>query len=85
MTTLVKGMVAIVGLITLAYIFPMVKKIFDWVADNGTGVGTGILYTAGGAATNNSIIMFLPILGPIIFFVAIIIYVVVSGRGEQQQ
>ena len=82
MIALWKFLLAFVGLLVLATVFPFTKSVFDSVSDNGTGA----LYAAGGTSTNNAFITFLPIGIPIMFFVFILLYVIKSrsSQGGQQ-
>lgn len=80
MKTMVKWILALVGLIALALIFPLVREIFDFAEGNGT---SGMLPDAGGTTRNDALLTFMPIFGPVVLFVGIILYVVVSrNKGE---
>lgn len=78
MVTMVKWIAVIAGLATLAFIFPPVQQIYK-AAGNST---TGMFYPVSGDTTPDAFIMFLPILIPVIFFVALIIFVVKSGQSQ---
>ncbi len=88
MSTIFKLVFGLIGLITLAMVFPLVRQVYDVAEDNGTGAGTGILYYIGGVATggtttNNAFLAFAPIGVPVMLFIVIIIYVVKSrNKGE---
>jgi hypothetical protein len=79
MSTAFKWLFALIGLIVLALIFPFVRDVYDFAAGNGTG----FFYAAGGNATNNSFAMFFPILGPLVLFVAIILYAVRKSNSKE--
>lgn len=75
MQTMVKWVLALVGLIALALIFPLVRDVFDFAEGNGT---VGMLPSAGGTTRNDALLTFMPIYGPVVLFIGIILYVVVS-------
>jgi len=79
MNSVLKWVCGLVGLITLAIFFPFVREVFEWMA----GDGTGMLYLAG-TTRNITLIRFTPYLFPVIFFVAIIIYVVTTRGGKPE-
>ena len=86
MSTIFKAVLGLIGLITLAMVFPLTRQVYDVAEDNGTGPGTGILYfiggiPTGGTTTNNAFLAFLPIGIPVMLFIVIIIYVV-KGRSK---
>jgi len=89
MTTMLKLILSIIGLITIAMVFPFIREVYDFAENNGTGAGTGILYYIGGAATggtetNNALLTFLPIGIPVILFISIMIYAIVGqNKGER--
>lgn len=91
MVGVLKAVVGLVGLITLAIYFPFIHGIFDLAAGNSTN--PGMLYLSGSdnvgnpiytSNTNTTIIRFAPYLWPVIFFIAIIVYVVTT-RGRKPE
>lgn len=89
MNSVLKWLCGLVGLICLAIYFPFIREVFEVMA----GGGTGMLYLVGTdalgnpiyeASRNTSLIRFTPYLFPVVFFVAIIIYVV-TGRGGKPE
>jgi len=91
MVGILKAVVALVGLITLAIYFPFIHGVFDLAAGNSTN--PGMLYLTSTNATghavytesrNTILIRFGVYIWPVIFFVAIIIYVVTT-RGRKPE
>ena len=89
MNSVLKWVVSLVGLIVLAIFFPLVREFFSVMA----GGGTGMLYLVGTDALGNpiyessrnvSLIRFTPYLFPVVFFVAIILYVVTKKGGKPE-
>jgi len=91
MNSVLKWVCGLVGCIVLAFFFPFIREVFDVAAGNSTN--PGMLYLVGTDALgdpiyessrNVSLIRFTPYLFPVVFFVAIIIYVVTT-RGSKPE
>lgn len=81
MSTMIKWILAFIGLITLAMIFPFIREIYDYAEGNTTH--PGMLMNAGGDATNDAFLTFLPIGIPVVIFISVLIYAVV-GRNKNE-